>query len=442
MKRATNSLCRRTAMYTALVAMLPVLGTGRAALAQKVGFDCAADGGTNCTELIPDGGSLASTVTIPGACSPVARVCVALGVEHSEMSDLTITLSHNMVSVPIAAATSPDLQRGQIFESEFDGLDGAGTWTLTLADAMTGDYGALNNWALGLCCGANCGNGLVRVNPTTGLVTTEAGGTAQFSVELTCPPFHNVTIPSIASSDSTEGVANASSLSFTSGNWTVPQMVTATGQDDALLDGDVPYAIPLGIATLGARFAPSVVPADLYDPPSLYAGVNPADVALINLDDETDLAIKKTLVTSGPPVIYSITASNHGLGTVIGATVIDNFPAGLICSWTCTAAAGATCTAGPVAGNINDSVNLPPGISVTYTATCTIGSGSQFINSASIVPPAGVHEIDPRDNGDTAARVALPAPAPAPALSMVGVAIALLLLAGIARRRFLARLTR
>jgi uncharacterized repeat protein (TIGR01451 family) len=160
---------------------------------------------------------------------------------------------------------------------------------------------------------------------------------AQFSVELTCPPFHEVTIPGIASTDTTEGVPDKSSLVFNAGNWATPQTVTSTGQDDSLLDGDIPYNIPLGVAALGALFA-VLDPADLYNPPSVYAGVNAADVALVNLDDETDLALEKKLVTTGPPAIFTITATNQGPGTVMGATVTDNFPAGFTCTWTCTSA--------------------------------------------------------------------------------------------------------
>ena len=49
----------------------------------------------------------------------------------------------------------------------------------------------------------------------------------------------------------------------------------------------------------------------------------------------------------------------------------DTFPAVLTCTWTCVGAGGGTCTASG-SGNINDTVNLPAGGSVTYTATCAI----------------------------------------------------------------------
>ena len=65
---------------------------------------------------------------------------------------------------------------------------------------------------------------------------------------------------------------------------------------------------------------------------------------------------------------YTITASNAGPDPVTGGTVADTFPAVLTCTWTCVGAGGGTCTASG-SGNINDTVNLPVGASVTYTAT-------------------------------------------------------------------------
>ena len=99
----------------------------------------------------------------------------------------------------------------------------------------------------------------------------------------------------------------------------------------------------------------------------------------VNVLDEfgtsADLAITKTdgvtTATPGGIVTYTITASNAGPSNATGATVADTFPASLTCTWTCLGAAGGTCTAAG-SGNINDTVNLPAGGSVTYTASCTI----------------------------------------------------------------------
>ncbi len=108
-----------------------------------------------------------------------------------------------------------------------------------------------------------------------------------------------------------------------------------------------------------------------------------------------DLAITKTdgvaTATPGGSTTYTITASNAGPDGVTGATVADTFPGTLTCTWTCVGAGGGTCTAGPVAGNINDPVDLPAGGSVTYTATCTIASSATgtLVNTATVASAIG-----------------------------------------------------
>ncbi|WP_233423039.1 beta strand repeat-containing protein, partial [Planktothrix agardhii] len=65
----------------------------------------------------------------------------------------------------------------------------------------------------------------ITVTPTTGLTTTEAGGTATFTVVLNSQPTANVTIP-LTSSNTAEGTIDKSSLTFTTANWNVAQTVT------------------------------------------------------------------------------------------------------------------------------------------------------------------------------------------------------------------------
>src|SRR5206468_9366725 len=98
------------------------------------------------------------------------------------------------------------------------------------------------------------------------------------------------------------------------------------------------------------------------------------------LAPQADLAITKTdgvtTATPGGSVTYTITASNAGPSDAPGSTVVDNTVlASLSCTWTCVGAGGGTCTASG-SGNINDTVNLPSGGSVTYTASCTISAAA------------------------------------------------------------------
>src|SRR5207249_4295809 len=108
------------------------------------------------------------------------------------------------------------------------------------------------------------------VTPTAGLVTTEAGDAASVTVVLTSQPVANVVIP-VASSDLTEGTVAVVSLTFTAANWNVPHTVTVTGVDDLVKDGNIAYTIVLSAATST-------------DPD--YAGLDPADVAVTNNDDD------------------------------------------------------------------------------------------------------------------------------------------------------------
>src|SRR5690606_33902152 len=64
-------------------------------------------------------------------------------------------------------------------------------------------------------------------------VTTEAGGQAQFTVVLNSEPFDDVTL-NFASNDAGEGIVSSPTMTFTAADWSTPQTVTVSGQDDEL----------------------------------------------------------------------------------------------------------------------------------------------------------------------------------------------------------------
>jgi uncharacterized repeat protein (TIGR01451 family) len=73
---------------------------------------------------------------------------------------------------------------------------------------------------------------------------------------------------------------------------------------------------------------------------------------------------------------YTIVVSNNGPSDVSGATVMDVFSTNAniaSASWTCSATGSATCTANG-SGDINDTVNIPVGSTLTYTVTANIVS--------------------------------------------------------------------
>ncbi|MDH3272232.1 MAG: hypothetical protein OEN56_12910, partial [Gemmatimonadota bacterium] len=116
----------------------------------------------------------------------------------------------------------------------------------------------------------------ISVNVITA-TTSEAGGTATFTVQLDSEPTADVSI-GVSSDDPTEGlVTSPTPLIFTPTGggtpWNTPQTVTVTGQDDALFDGDIAYNIVTSPAVSGD---------------ANYSGRDAADVSLVNTDDETD----------------------------------------------------------------------------------------------------------------------------------------------------------
>lgn len=100
--------------------------------------------------------------------------------------------------------------------------------------------------------------------------TTEGGGYVTFSIVLGSQPTANVTV-NFASNDTTEGVTNVSSVTFTTANWNVAQQVRITGVDDAIVDGNITYAIVFSATTS----------AD-----ATYAALRPGNVTLSNIDDD------------------------------------------------------------------------------------------------------------------------------------------------------------
>ncbi|RCJ15226.1 hypothetical protein A6S26_07810 [Nostoc sp. ATCC 43529] len=82
----------------------------------------------------------------------------------------------------------------------------------------------------------------ITISPANALVTTEAGGTANFSIQLDSQPTANVTV-SLSSSKTTEGTVAVSSVTFTAANWNIPQTITVTGVNDGIADDNIPYQI-------------------------------------------------------------------------------------------------------------------------------------------------------------------------------------------------------
>ncbi|MBK8173660.1 MAG: integrin [Sandaracinaceae bacterium] len=142
----------------------------------------------------------------------------------------------------------------------------------------------------------------VTVSPTSGLVTTELGGTATFTIVLTSQPTSDVSI-SLMSSNLTEGTVAPASVTFTTMNWSTPQTVTVTGVGDGVFDLNGIYTIVTGAA----------VSVDVG-----YSGLAVSDVSVSNSQPPTAY-IKASNSGSGDSLGHSIALSSDGTTLAVGA---------------------------------------------------------------------------------------------------------------------------
>ena len=150
--------------------------------------------------------------------------------------------------------------------------DGNIAYTIVTAPAASsdGNYNGIDPSDVSVTNIDNNTVGII-VNPSSGLTTTEAGGTATFAVVLNSQPTADVTI-GLSSSDTTEGTISLASLTFTTANWNTPQTVTVTGVNDDLDDGDIAYTIVTAAATSSD---------------GNYNGLDASDVSVTNTDNDT-----------------------------------------------------------------------------------------------------------------------------------------------------------
>lgn len=158
----------------------------------------------------------------------------------------------------------------------------------------------------------------VTITPIAGLITTEAGGTATFAVQLATQPLSDVII-NLSSSNLAEGTISTPALIFTPTNWNLPQTITVTGVDDPVVDGDIAYTI---------------VTAPIVSTDPNYQGLDPVDLAVTNLDNDEllppplpTLNINQVSLTEGNSgttaftFTVSLSAASSSIVTVEYATV-------------------------------------------------------------------------------------------------------------------------
>jgi hypothetical protein len=246
-----------------------------------------------------NGGDRTSVTIVDNDSTPtlsINDVAVAEGNAGTSNATFTVTLSApsaRIVTVDYATAngTTSPATAGSDYASTSGKLSFApGATTATATVSVTGDarreanetfaVNLSNPFNAAIAAGRGVGTILdddqagVVITPTAGLVTSEAGGAASFSVKLSSQPTANVTL-SLSSSNPGEGSVSAAALLFTSDNWSLPQTVTVTGVNDDVRDGSASYTIQTG--------APAGADADY----SAMTAAAVPDVSVTNTDNDT-----------------------------------------------------------------------------------------------------------------------------------------------------------
>ncbi|MBA4372139.1 MAG: hypothetical protein C0402_04695 [Thermodesulfovibrio sp.] len=273
---------------------------------------------TNCSGLSVMTGSyqgVAQTSTVNStAASNANTATITLGSNVAYTAD-SVTLfvtANGGTALTTVTKTAPNftqqLQGANTLQSPFiaDAAN-ASSGTYPSTDVITFSGATVRNRAAvvaGVLNPASASTPGITVNPTSGLTTTEAGGTAQFTIVLDSAPTNNVSI-NLSSSDTSEGTVSPASVTFTSGNWSTAQTVTVTGVDDAVVDGNIAYTIITAAASS----------AD-----SNYSGLNASDVSVTNTDDD---------VAGSPGITVNPTSgltTTEAGGTAQFTIVLDSAP--------------------------------------------------------------------------------------------------------------------
>ncbi|MEO5714168.1 MAG: hypothetical protein ABIT37_11830 [Luteolibacter sp.] len=247
----------------------------------------------------------------------------------------------------------------------------------------------------------------LSITKTDGVTTATPGGSVTYTITASNAGPSGVTGATVA--DTLPAALSGATWTATgAGGGTATASGSGNINDSVNLPvgGSVTYTVsaPISAAATGTLSNTATITA-----PAGVTDSTPGDNSATDSDTlspQANLAITKTdgvtTAVPGASVTYTITATNAGPSNATGATVADTFPASLTGTWTAVGAGGGTATASG-SGNINDTVNLPVGGSVTYTVTTTISASATgtLSNTATVTAPAGVTDPTPGNNSAT-----------------------------------------
>ena len=227
------------------------------------------------------------------------------------------------------------------------------------------------------------------------IIVTNSGPSAAIGANVSDGFF-----PGLLTGVSWSCVASAGSSCTAAGSNTINDTVTV------LVGGNVTYTANATIAPSATGNVPNVAQVTAA---SNQVECNFANNSVVDNDiltPQVDLAITKTdgqtAIDAGTAITYTIVVTNAGPSNAQGqndAIVTDNFAPELLSpTWSCVPSAGSSCGSG--SGDINESVNVLAGGTLTYTVNATVsGSASGTLsNTAAVTAGGGTTDTDLGNN--------------------------------------------
>lgn len=326
-------------------------------------WSCVPTAGATCT---PSGaGSVDDTISLePGSIANYTADC-----------SVDPAASGTLLSSVTAQGPWTDPDTGNNHAEDADGLMPQGDLSITVDDgAATATPGLETSWA-------------IVVQNTGPSVATGAKVTAGLPPELESATW-------VCS-------AGAGSSCRASGIGAIGEQVTVAPAVSVVFSFDgVVSPAATGEVMVGASV---ISPAGFDDPDGANNSVADTDILEPMADLEVDKnSLELEYVDPGGSARYVVLIENRGPSDTAGATVSDTFPAECdSVTWTCTATDGASCSAGPIVGDILDVVDMPAGSSLRYETLCTVATDAAGALSNTAGASTGPGATDPNPANDS-----------------------------------------
>ncbi len=250
----------------------------------------------------------------------------------------------------------------------------------------------------------------LSISKTDGVTSVVPGTSTTYTIVVTNSGPSNVTgatvsdvMPAAIASDTYTAVATGGATGFiASGGGNINDTVNMPS------GSTITYSV---VANISASASGTLVNTATVSAPPTVTDTNPGNNTATDTDTlspQTDLAISKTdgvtSVMQGGSTTYAIVVANNGPSAVTGATVSDPMPAAIVSdTFSAVGSGGASGFTASGSGNINDTVNMPVGSTITYTVVANISASAvgNLVNTATVVAPGGVTDTNPGNNSAT-----------------------------------------